>query len=118
MSVDLILKASSIITMDPTQPRAQAVAVDTSTGAIIAVGSLTDVQAAAPGVTVTDLGDTVLMPGFIDPHSHPLLGGAVTQDPAYWISPYMGYPTYADVEALWKKLDAEGWPGRDSILRL
>ena len=107
MSADLILQASSIITMDPALPRAEAVAVDTTTGNIVAVGTLAEVQAAAPHATVSDLGDTVLMPGFIDPHSHPLLGGAVTQDPAHWIAPYMGYSTYADVTALWKKLDAE-----------
>lgn len=106
MPADLVLKASSIITMDESHPRAEAVAVDTSTGAITAVGSLAEVQAAAPGVAVTDLGTTVLMPGFIDPHSHPMLGGMVTQEPAYWISPYMGYPSYDDVVVFWKKLDS------------
>jgi predicted amidohydrolase YtcJ len=107
MATDLILKAASIITMDVDQPRAEAIAVDTSSGTITAVGSLGEVQAAAPGVPVTDLGTDVLMPGFIDAHSHPLLGGMVTQSPAYWISPYMGYPSYADVQAFWKKLDGE-----------
>lgn len=107
MATDLILKASSIITMDLDQPRAEAIGVDTSTGSITAVGTLEEVQAGAPGVAVTDLGTDVLMPGFIDAHSHPLLGGMVTQSPAYWISPYMGYPTYSDVQAFWKKLDGE-----------
>jgi cytosine/adenosine deaminase-related metal-dependent hydrolase len=37
------------------------------------VGTLADCQAAAPGVTPTDLGGTVLMPGFIEAHSHPAL---------------------------------------------
>jgi predicted amidohydrolase YtcJ len=68
---------------------------------------LADVQTAAPNAIVKDLGSDVLMPGFIDAHSHPALGGMVTQSPAYWISPYMGYPTYADVQAFWRKLDAE-----------
>jgi predicted amidohydrolase YtcJ len=93
--------------MDDANPRAEAIAVDTAAGTIIAVGPLAQVQAAAPGVAVTDLGSTVLMPGFIDPHSHPMLAGMTTQEPAYWVAPYMGYPTYADVQALWKKLDAE-----------
>lgn len=61
MATDLILKASTIITMDEARPRARAVAVDTSTGRITAIGSLTEVQAGAPGVPVTDLGSTVLM---------------------------------------------------------
>ncbi len=107
MATDRILKASSVITMNNAQPRAEAVGVDTTTGTITAVGTLAEVQAASPGVQVTDLGSEVLMPGFIDAHSHPALGGIVTQAPAYWISPYMGYPTYDDVQAFWKKLDAE-----------
>ena len=107
MAADLILKALAIITMDPTAARVDAVAVDTTTGTIAAVGTLEACQQAAPTATVRDLGDSILMPGFIDPHSHPLLGGIVTQEPAYWISPHRGYATFADVESLWRKLDAE-----------
>ena len=112
MPANLILKALTIITMDPAAARAEAVAVDTTTGTIAAVGSLEACQQAAPAAAVRDLGATVLMPGFIDPHSHPLLGGIVTQEPAHWISPYRGYATFADVEALWRKLDAELPPGQ------
>lgn len=112
MATDLILQSSSIITMNDAQPRAEAVGVDTASGTITAVGTLAEVQAEAPGVQVTDLGSDVLMPGIIDAHSHPALGGMVTQEPAYWISPYMGYPTYADVETLWRKLDAQAPAGQ------
>ena len=115
MAADLIIKASTIVTMDEANPRAEAIAVDTTTGQITAIGSLADVQAASPGVTVTDLGTTVLMPGLIDAHNHPALSGMVTQEPSYWIAPYMGYPTYADVQALWKKLDSELPPGQPVI---
>ena len=107
MAADLILKASTIVTMDEANPRAEAIAVDTTAGQITAIGSPADVQAAAPGVTVNDLGTTVLMPGLIDAHNHPALNGMVTQEPSYWIAPYMGYPTYADVQALWKRLDSD-----------
>ena len=107
MAVDLIIHASSIITMDPHNPRAQAVAVDSSEGTIAAVGTLADVQAAHPGVSVTDLGDSVLMPGLIDPHNHPALSGLSTQLPAHWIAPYVGFPTYADVTAQFQKLNEE-----------
>ena len=113
MTADLILKASSIITMEPGSPRAEAVAVDTLTGSIVAVGTLAECQAAAPGVEPTDLGDTVLMPGFIEAHSHPVLSGIYTQDPSNWIARSQGYPTYADVQALWRTLDRtlpEGQP--------
>lgn len=105
MAVDLILKAQSIITMEPGQPRAQAVAVDSATGEIVAVGTLAECQAAAPGVAVTDLGNTILMPGFIEAHSHPALSGLVTELPSYWVSRAQGFATYADVQNLWQQLD-------------
>jgi hypothetical protein len=107
MAADLVLKASTIITMEDDASRAEAEAVDTATGRITAVGSLADVQAAAPGVAVTDLGDTVQMPGFIEPDSHPVLSGLATQEPAIWIVPYVGYPTSDDVKAAFAKADAE-----------
>jgi predicted amidohydrolase YtcJ len=112
---EVILKASSIVTMNDSAPTAEAVAIDTSSGLITAIGTLADVQAAAPGVDVTDLGSTVLMPGFIDAHSHPALSGMVTQAPAYWIAPYVGYPTYADVQNFWKKVDAELPAGQPAL---
>lgn len=115
MTANVILKASSIITMDPSNPRAEAIAMDDSTGKIVAVGSVAQCQAAAPGVAVTDLGTTVLMPGFIEAHSHPMLGGMVTQAPSYWIAPYVGYPHLSDVQALWTKVNAELPPDQPVI---
>lgn len=105
MPADLILKAATVITMDDDLPRAEAVAIDTAAGTITAVGSLLEVQTAAPDAPVTDLGSTVLMPGFVEPHCHPVLSGMVTRPPAYWIAPYMGYPTWADVQELFAKVD-------------
>lgn len=113
MAPDLILKAETVITMDPANPRAQAVAVDTTDGTIASVGTVADCQAAAPGVSITDLGGTVLMPGFIEAHSHPMAAGIFTQPPAYWISTSQGYSTYAQVQDLWHHLDStlpEGQP--------
>ncbi len=107
MPTDLILTAASIITMDEALPRARALAIDTSTGRITAIGSVSDVKAAAPGVEVTDLGSTVLMPGFVEPHSHPLLSGMATQKPAYWVSPNVGVATWDDVLAIFAKADQE-----------
>lgn len=89
-----IIKASTIITMDEKNPRAEAVAFDTVTKKITAVGSLSDVKAKAPQAKVTDLGTTVLMPGFVEPHGHPILAGLTTQAPSYWIAPYVGYKTW------------------------
>lgn len=116
MATNVIVKASTIITMDETQPRAEALAVDSTTGKITAIGSLSDVQASAPDAKVTDLGSKVVMPGFIDPHSHPALSGVATQEPAHWIAPYVGYPTYGDVQALWKKLDAQTPKGEPILM--
>jgi len=102
----VILTAASVITMDPASPRASAVAFDPHTGVIAAVGSLETCLAAAPGAEVRDLGDTVLLPGFVEPHSHPVVSGIVTRAPSIWIAPYMGYPTWAEVDALFRRLDA------------
>ena len=104
---DLIITASTIITMNPAEPRATAVAVDTAAGTITAVGSLPQCRAVAPDAAERDLGDTVLMPGFIEAHNHPFLSGVVTQPPAYWIAPYVGYPGWNDVAALFRKIQAE-----------
>ena len=107
MAVDLIIKASSIITMDSRNPRAEAVAVDTTAGTIAAVGAFSDLQSANPSADVKDLGSTVLTPGLIDPHSHPALSGLSTQSPAHWIAPYVGFPTFDDVTAYFTKVNAE-----------
>ena len=110
-----ILKASTIITMDEKNPRAEAIAFDTKSKKITAVGSLKSVRASAPNAKVQDLGSTVLMPGFIDPHNHPILSGITTQAPAYWIAPYVGAKTWADVQAIIKKADAEAPAGRPLV---
>jgi predicted amidohydrolase YtcJ len=107
MADDLIITAASVITMDPSAPRATAVAVDGATGRITAVGDLAWCRAACPDATVRDLGDTVLMPGFVESHSHPFVSGVATQAPAHWIAPYAGYPTWGDVTALFRKLHSE-----------
>ncbi|KAI9034485.1 amidohydrolase 3 [Hyaloraphidium curvatum] len=113
---DLIIKAASVITMDRTSSRAEAVAVDTKSGLIAAVGSLADVKAAAaPDAALVDLGTSVLMPGFIDPHSHPLLSGVSTQPPAIWIAPYVSCPTWEDVKKKFREVDAELPPGHPAF---
>ena len=105
-TADLILKAAAVITMDAADTRAEAIAIDTTTGRIVAVGTLAECQAAAPGATVDDRGSHVLLPGFIDAHNHPFMSGVTTQAPAHWIAPYVGYPTWDDVTAYFTKLQA------------
>ncbi|WP_059018406.1 amidohydrolase [Mycobacterium sp. M26] len=92
-----ILTAATIITMDPDRPRAQAVAI--TDGRITAVGSLDECRAASPDAEVVDTGVAALLPGFIEPHSHPVMSGVATQPPARSIAPWVA-PSWADAEAI------------------
>jgi predicted amidohydrolase YtcJ len=66
---DVVLHGGTVLTMDPTRPRAQAVAI--SGDHIDAVGSDTEVMAlAGTRTTLVDLRGATLMPGFVDAHSH------------------------------------------------
>ncbi len=94
---DRILKAGTVITMDPDRPRAEAVAV--SDGRIVTVGSLTDCRTAAPDAEVVDTGAAALLPGFVEPHSHPVMSGVATRPPARSIAPWDA-PTWSDVEKI------------------
>ena len=111
MTNPLVLTARTIITMDERQPRAEAVAVDTDAGTFLTIGTVRDVLTAHPDAEVRDLGRTVLAPGFVDAHSHPVLSGVLCMQPSQWIAPYVGFPTYADVTALFTELDATTPPG-------
>lgn len=107
MAVRLLL-ASTIVTMDADRSRARAVAIDDERGTILAVGSEQHCRAVAGAdAQVVDLGDTVLAPGFIEPHSHPVLSGISTQPPAVWIAPYVGFPTWDDVATEFRRADAD-----------
>jgi len=112
---DLIIIASAIITMDDAAPRAEAVVVHTASGTIATVGSVASCRAAAPSAPECDLGEAVLLPGFIEAHSHPFLSGVVTQPPAYWIAPYVGYPAWDDVATLFRRLQTDEPTGRPLI---
>lgn len=92
---DRIITAGTVITMDPEKPRAEAVLV--SGDRIITVGSLEECRAASPGAEVIDTGAAALLPGFVEPHGHPVIAGIATQSPARSIAPWDA-PTWADVE--------------------
>jgi len=73
-AVDLVLHNAKVFTAEQGQPLQQAVAVEQ--GRIVMVGSDAQVLALkAPGTQVIDLQGKVLMPGFIDSHSHAIFGG-------------------------------------------
>ena len=72
-----IFKASKVITMNPSWPEGNAVAV--RDGRILEVGTLQSLQ---PWLTddehqVHDFGDQVLLPGLIDPHLHPVMAAVL-----------------------------------------
>ena len=99
-----ILTAGTVVTMDAQLPRASAVAV--SDGKIVAVGTLAECLEVVPGAPVIDSGAPVLMPGFIDPHSHPFLSGLATQLPALSIAPWKA-PTWSEVLSIFSQAMAE-----------
>ena len=67
--MDLILTGANALTMDPSDLRAEAVAV--RDGKIAAVGTSAEVaKLAGPDTEMTHLAGRTLIPGFIDPHNH------------------------------------------------
>jgi predicted amidohydrolase YtcJ len=61
----------NIYTMDATQPRAQAMAIDDKTGRILAVGTNDEVRRVGGQHTqLLDLRGRTMLPGFIDAHIH------------------------------------------------
>jgi predicted amidohydrolase YtcJ len=71
---DLILYNGNFWTVDPRNPRAQAVAI--GNGRLIAIGSNEEVLNLAAGRSrKVDLGQKTVLPGFIDAHTHPAESG-------------------------------------------
>jgi len=68
-TVALLLRADTILTVDPARPRAEALGIEGDH--IVAVGELEAVRAALPpGAPEIDAGDRTIVPGFIDAHDH------------------------------------------------
>jgi predicted amidohydrolase YtcJ len=71
---DLMLHNGHVVTMNPAEPIAEAVAI--AHGRFFAVGKNADVlNLATPGVRKIDLRGKTVLPGFIDAHSHPAQAG-------------------------------------------
>ena len=80
LKAEIVIKNANVITIDPSMPRAGAIAV--SDGKIIGVGSNQDIEGlTGPGTKVLDVGDRTVLPGFIDAHTHVMSSGVrhVTQ---------------------------------------
>lgn len=71
---DLLLYNGNLITVDASNPRAQAVAI--AGGRFLAVGSNDEIRNLATARTkIIDLGQKTVLPGFIDAHTHPAYSG-------------------------------------------
>ncbi len=66
----IMFHGGRIITMDPAEPYHEAMLV--RGGRIVALGNLADMRAAGGGASLYNLKGNSLMPGFIEPHSHPV----------------------------------------------
>jgi predicted amidohydrolase YtcJ len=93
-----VFLARRIHTMDPAQPVAEAVAAEG--GRILAVGSREEILSAfGRGSDLIDLGDAVVVPGFVDPHMHSNFSGI-----RHWVD--VGPFTTSDLEQVRAKLRA------------
>ncbi|WP_261780384.1 amidohydrolase [Alcaligenes faecalis] len=82
-SADIVIHNAQILTMNPEQPRATALAV--RAGYLSAVGNDADVQAhIGPETQVLDANGYVVIPGLIDAHLHGIRGGQTYLFETYW----------------------------------
>jgi len=94
-----VFRAQRIVTMNPARPEATHVAV--REGRVLGTGRLEDMQALGPFALDERFADKVLLPGFVEGHSH-LMEGAL------WRYVYVGYHDRTDP-------DGRVWTGVRSI---
>lgn len=97
MRKDVIIVNALVATLDPDNPRADAVAI--RDGRFLAVGSEAEIRAVAPEARVIDAGGRRLIPGLIDSHMHIIRGGLNYNMELRWD----GVPTLADAMAMLKR---------------
>lgn len=102
---DTVLTNGNVITVDPQQPRAQAVAIQGH--AIVAVGADDDLaNLVGPDTVTVDLGGRTVTPGLIDGHAH------LDREGLKYLYPTLaGARSVADVLAMVKQAAAERPPG-------
>jgi predicted amidohydrolase YtcJ len=99
MSETVVYRARRILTLDPARPQATHVAV--RDGRILAVGDRSDVDAWGSARHDDRYDQSVLLPGFVEGHSHLSEGG-------FWRYVYCGFHDRVDP-------DGRLWRGADSI---
>jgi predicted amidohydrolase YtcJ len=94
--------AKKVITMDPGWPNATAIAV--RDGKILSVGSMEDLKPwliNSPYEIIDIFKDKIILPGFIEPHSHPIMGGLMLSLPllSYFDQPNPYGPTFEGLKS-------------------
>ena len=103
----LLLGAGAIVTGDLDQPRAEGDAVLIQGGRIAAVGMRDHIHPGGEIVTL-DVGGATIVPGLIDPHTHPVLGEFTPRQNTFgWITSYLHGGVTSLVSA-----GEPHWPGR------
>lgn len=97
-----IFSARRIITMDPSAPEATHIAV--KDGKILAIGPLEELDGLGAYALDTRFVDKVILPGFVEGHSHALEG-------AVWKYTYLGYFPRRDPKG-------QAWEGVQTIERM
>ena len=101
----VIYTAKKIITMDPDQTEAKAVAV--AGGRIVGVGTQQSLSSLSSQID-TRFEEKIIMPGFIDPHVHPSLPAVLTQLPFIapddWYLPTAYFPSATSPKAYLARL--------------
>ncbi|WP_059015180.1 amidohydrolase [Mycobacterium sp. M26] len=116
-AADTIYVGGDIVTVDDTNPSAQALAVQA--GRITAVGDREAVLAGhqGPGTRVVDLDGATLLPGFLDPHSHYINSLTVANQVNVFAPPAgPGADVGAIVQALKQFRDAQRVPAGEMIV--
>ena len=73
MTADLIVTNGDVLTMDPSRPQAEALAM--RDGILLAVGTAADIEdLRGPATRVLDAGGGTVLPGFCEAHMHLFLG--------------------------------------------
>jgi predicted amidohydrolase YtcJ len=68
-AADLVLRDGKIVTLDPANPNAQAIAI--TAGKVVAIGTSAQIaREIQPSTTVIDLAGRLAIPGFIEGHGH------------------------------------------------
>lgn len=109
-AADTILQGGPILTVDRDMSVAEALAI--RDGRVLAVGKAAEILALrGPQTEMVDLGGRVALPGFIEPHGHPMLTAFARGEPTVDISAINGIDTFDAVCAIIRRRVAKAKPG-------